>query len=64
MIVDRYNPVNLFTLAPQLALEMDPELTMLDRLLDDDVLFRQIKQDLSMRRPQSASGAVTPLRWR
>jgi len=55
MIVDRYNPVNLFTLVPQLALEMDPELTMLDRLLDDDVLFRQIKQDLSMRRPQSAS---------
>ncbi len=36
MIVDRYNPVNLFELVPKLNLEMEPELAQLDRLLDDD----------------------------
>ena len=36
MIVDRYDPVNLSELIPELRLEMEPELAALDRLLDDD----------------------------
>jgi transposase, IS5 family len=53
MIIDRYDPVNLFALVPQLELEMEPALSHLDRLLDDDVLFQQVKQDLSQRFPLS-----------
>jgi transposase, IS5 family len=53
MIVDRYEPVNLFNLVPQLQLEMDPELAALDRLLDDDLLFQRVKADLLQRYPQS-----------
>ncbi len=54
MIVDRYDPVNLFELVPKLKLEMEPELLELDRLLDDDVLFRRLKADLVRRYPNSA----------
>jgi hypothetical protein len=39
MIVDRYDPVNLFELVPKLKLEMEPELARLDVLLDDDQHF-------------------------
>ena len=54
MIVDRYDPVNLFKLVPQLQLDMEPELAALDQLLDDDVLFQRVKADLLRRYPQSA----------
>jgi hypothetical protein len=48
MIVDRYDPVNLFEMVPtKLRLEMEPELATLDRLLEDDELFVRIKADLS-----------------
>jgi IS5 family transposase len=53
MIVDRYEPINLLELIPQLRLEMEPELAALDRLLDDDKLFLQIKADFSKRHPNS-----------
>jgi transposase, IS5 family len=54
MIVDRYDPVNLFELVPtKLRLEMEPELSQLDRLLEDDELFLRIKADFSKRRPNS-----------
>ncbi len=53
MIVDRYEPVNLLELIPQLRLEMEPELAALDRLLDDDEIFLQIKADFSKRHPNS-----------
>ena len=54
MIVDRYEPVNLFELVPtKLRLEMEPELAALDRLLDDDELFVRLKADFSKRRPNS-----------
>ena len=46
MIIDRYDPVNLFELVPQLQVELDPELAALDKLLDDDGLFQQVKADL------------------
>ena len=53
MIVDRYDPVNLFELVPKLELEMEPELAQLDRLLEDDELFVCLKADLSKRYPNS-----------
>lgn len=54
MIVDRYEPVNLLDLIPELRLEMEPELAALDRLLDDDEIFLRIKADLSKRCPNSS----------
>ena len=54
MIRDRYTPVNVFELVPQLTLAMDPVLAQLDTLLDDDRLFAQVKAAMSQRFPQSA----------
>jgi transposase, IS5 family len=53
MIVDRYDPVNLFELVPKLKLEMEPELARLDVLLDDDELFSLVRADLLKRYPNS-----------
>jgi transposase, IS5 family len=54
MIVDRYDPINLFEeLVPKLKLQMEPELAQLDRLLDDEVLFERLKADLTRRYPNS-----------
>ena len=55
MIVDRYDPVNLFELVPKLELEMEPELAQLDQLLEDDVLFAQTGEGrpLARRYPNS-----------
>jgi len=53
MIIDRYDPVKLSDLIPKLRLEMEPELAGLDRLLDDDRLFQQIKADLARRYPKT-----------
>ncbi len=54
MIVDRYDPINLFELVPKLNLEMEPQLARLDQLLEDDVLFARAKADLARRYPNSA----------
>jgi transposase, IS5 family len=55
MIVDRYDPINLFEeLVPKLKLEFEPELAQLDELLEDDVLFARVKADLTKRYPNSA----------
>jgi hypothetical protein len=52
MIVDRYDPMNLFEeLVPKLNLKMEPELRELDRLLEDDVLFERVRADLCQRYP-------------
>jgi IS5 family transposase len=54
MIIDRYDPINLFEeLVPKLKLQMEPELAQLDRLLDDEVLFERLKADLTSRYPNS-----------
>jgi IS5 family transposase len=45
--------MNLFELVPTLSLELDPVLTQLDRLLDDDVLFQAVKADLAKRHPRT-----------
>ena len=53
MLRDRYAPVDLFALAPQLALTFEPVLARLDTLLDDDSLFHAVKADLARRRPKT-----------
>ena len=53
MLRDRYAPVDLFALVPALALRFEPELAELDRLLEDEQLFQQVKADLSRRRPHT-----------
>lgn len=53
MIVDRYEPVNLFALIPELYASLEPALQELDRLLDDDAIFQQVRPDLARRYPQS-----------
>jgi IS5 family transposase len=53
MIVDGYDPVNLFQMVPKLQLEFEPELARLDELLDDDQLFNLVKADLLRRHPNS-----------
>ncbi len=53
MIVDRYDPVNLFELVPKLMADFEPELRALDRLLDDDAIFQRVKADLARRHPHS-----------
>ena len=53
MLRDRYAPVDLFALAPALALEFEPVLARLDALLDDDVLFGAVRDDLARRYPQT-----------
>jgi len=53
MLRDRSTPVDLFALAPALALEFEPVLARLDGLLDDDVLFRAVRDDCARRRPHT-----------
>jgi transposase, IS5 family len=54
VIVDRYDPINLFEMVPKLELEFEPELARLDELLDDDELFLLVKANLVKRYPNSA----------
>src|SRR5579885_1697058 len=55
MLRNRYDPLNLFALVPQLGRAMDPELVQLDRLLDDDILFQKVCADLVRRSPHTAT---------
>jgi transposase, IS5 family len=63
MLRDRYDPVDLFTQIPKLCLQFEPVLAHLDRLLEDDQLFAQVKADLARRSPQSLTRgrASTPV---
>jgi IS5 family transposase len=54
MLCDRYEPMNLFDLVPALSRAMDPVLTQLDTLLDDDTLLQAIKADLAQRFPRTS----------
>jgi transposase, IS5 family len=55
MLRDRYEPLNVFACVPMLSRQMDPVLTQMDRLLDDDGLFQAVKADLIRRFPHTAS---------
>jgi IS5 family transposase len=54
MLRERYDPYSLFDAVPQLQLAFEPELTELDRLLDDEPLFRLVRDDLVRRYPGTA----------
>lgn len=61
MLRDRYNPLNLFELVPAFGVDLDPVLTQLDTLLDDDLLFKPsdvISSDAF--RAQDAMGVPPP----
>lgn len=53
MIVDRYPSLRLFTLVLKLRQDFEPVLAQLDRLLEDDAIFRRVKADMAQRRPHS-----------
>jgi transposase, IS5 family len=53
MLRNRYTPIRLFDLVPTLSLALDPVLTQLDYLLDDDTLFQAVQADLARRRPRT-----------
>jgi IS5 family transposase len=52
MLVERYEPVNLFELVP---LERDGILDELDQILDEDALFLAVKEDMGQRYPHTRS---------
>ena len=49
MLIDRYEPEDVFARVPELASQTDPVLVALDRLLDDDQLYQQVRGDLVRR---------------
>lgn len=53
MLVDRYDPLNLFERIPSLGMQMDPVLAQIDCLLDQDAIFQAVKADLATRYPQT-----------
>ncbi|WP_422923133.1 ISNCY family transposase [Singulisphaera sp. PoT] len=55
MLRDRYEPVDLFRLIPQLGLVMEPWLAALDQLLDDDQVIAAVRADFVRRYRLTAS---------
>ena len=51
MLRDRYEPLDLFALVPQLQLQFEPQLAQLDRILDDDEIYACVRADLARRHP-------------
>ena len=51
MLRDRYDPIDLFALVPQLGLQFEPQLAQLDQLLDDDAIVARVRADLAKRYP-------------
>ncbi len=43
MVIDRYDPLNLFERIPSLTMQMDPLLAQIDHLLDQDAIFQAVK---------------------
>ena len=49
MLVDRYDPEDVFARVPEVAAQTDPVLKELDQLLEDDQLYRQVRADFGKR---------------
>src|SRR5256714_15463752 len=49
MVVDRYEAEDVFARVPRMAERIDPVLSRLDELLDDDELYRQVRTDFGKR---------------
>lgn len=54
MLRERSDPYSLFDAVPRLRLRFEPELARLDGLLDDEPLFRLVRDDLVRRYPRTA----------
>jgi len=55
MLQDKYEKDKFFEGIYHLTSEMDPVLTQIDRLLDDEVLYQLIRTDFANRHPQTES---------
>lgn len=53
MIVERYDPINLFEFVPKLQADFEPQLRELDWLLEDDAILQRLKADMAHRAPHS-----------
>jgi hypothetical protein len=54
MLRDRYEPDPRFwAIIEYLAIDMEPELAQIDKVLEDDELFQLIKNDLAQRHPHT-----------
>jgi transposase, IS5 family len=53
MLVDSHAEEDVFARVPEVAAQTDPVLRHLDVLLDDDLLFSQVKADLARRHPRT-----------
>src|SRR5712691_4038288 len=49
MLVDRYDPEDVFARVPEVAAQTAPVLKELDRLLEDDQLYQQVRATLGKR---------------
>src|SRR3989440_699318 len=49
MLVDRYEAEDVFARVPRMAERIDPVLSRLDELLDDDELYQQVRNDFGKR---------------
>ncbi len=49
MLIDRYPAEDIFARVPQMIARIDPVLKQLDRLLDDDQLYQQVRDDFGKR---------------
>jgi IS5 family transposase len=53
MLIDKYEKDNILQRIPGLTLKLHPELAAIDRVLEDEELFRMISDDLSKRYPKT-----------
>jgi IS5 family transposase len=53
MLIDKHEADNIFKRIPGLTIKMNPELTVIDNVLDDDELFCMIRDDLVQRYPKT-----------
>jgi len=53
LLRDRYEPMNIFRIVPALSFTMEPVLAQMGVLLNDDVLFQQVRGDLAQRFPRT-----------
>lgn len=53
MLIDKYEKDNILNRIPGLTLKLHPELAAIDRVLEDEKLFRMICDDLSQRYPKT-----------
>jgi hypothetical protein len=49
MLVDRYEAEDVFSRVPRMAARIDPVLSKLDQLLDDDELYQRVRADFGKR---------------